>query len=112
MTDNNTLQAHIDEFDRLVKAAADFEESVLRASHGKIFTASFDVFLTRDLTVSASASVGADGEVLEVTIGRYEYDDRNGKATAVAHLPVERNSGLWCAMEIWLEALSNNPESN
>lgn len=113
MTDNNiTLQARVDQFDRLLGTATDFEGSVLREMHSMIFVASFEVFLTNDFSIAAEASVGADGEVLDVKVHHYEVADREDEPRVVATIPVERNSGLWCAMEIWLEAISDNPESN
>ncbi|UGS28345.1 hypothetical protein K8F61_09390 [Microbacterium resistens] len=106
MTDNNiTLQAYIDQFDRLLKTAADFEESVLRDNRGMIFVASFEVFLTNDFSITAEASVGADGEILDVKIHHYEVADRDDEPRVIATLPVESTSGLWSAMKIWLEAM-------
>lgn len=113
MTDNNVpLQAYVDQFDRLRETAADFEESVLRDNRGMIFIATFEVFLTDDFSVSAGASVGADGELLDMNVYLYENDGRDDEARVVATLPVERNSGLWSAMEIWLEAMRATPESD
>ncbi|MGW8483569.1 hypothetical protein ACWGJP_10545 [Microbacterium sp. NPDC055903] len=113
MTDNHiTLQTHLDEFDRLLTTTADFEESVLRDQRGMIFIATLEVFLTSDLRVSAGASVGAGGELLDVNIYLYNRDGRDDEAPVVADLPVERNSGLWRAMEIWLEAMRATPESD
>ncbi|MDQ0648621.1 hypothetical protein QFZ53_002817 [Microbacterium natoriense] len=112
MTNNTILQAHIDQFDQLWKTAAEFQESVLRENRGMIFTATFEVFLTEDLRISAGASVGSDGELLDVNVYFYEYDGRDEEARVVADLPVELNSGLWRAMEIWLEAMRNPPESD
>ncbi|WP_067247025.1 hypothetical protein [Microbacterium resistens] len=106
MTDNNiTLQACVDQFDRLLSTAADFEESVLREMHSMIFVASFEVFLTNDFSITAEASVGADGELLEVKVHHYEVADRDDEARVIAILPVERTSGMWRAMRIWLEAM-------
>lgn len=112
MTENSILQAHIDEFDRLLKADADFEESVLRDNRGMIFIATLEVFLTSDFRVSAGASVGAGGELLDVNAYLYDRDGRDDDAPVVADLPVERDSGLWSAMEIWLEAMRATPESD
>lgn len=109
MTDNNnnnnTLQAYVDQFDHLLSTAAEFEESVLREMHSMLFVASFEVFLTNDFSITAEASVGADGEILDVKVHHYENTDRDGEPRVVATLPVERTSGLWSAMRIWLEAM-------
>lgn len=109
MTDNIELQPHIDKFDRLLVTATDFEEEVLGEHRGMIFTATFEVFLTADLTISASASVGPSGEMLAVKLYQHEYDDTNGEAHTVADIPVDQSNGLWAAMSVWLDAVRDAP---
>lgn len=101
------LHAQIQRFDRIQESvdADDFAETVLFESPGSMHSHSFTATLVEDPDagvldppkVEALADIDPTGTIASIDIRRREAGE------LVEQVPVEKGSGLWNAMEVWLE---------
>lgn len=100
MTTDHTdqLTAQIDRFDRLRATTDDFAGEVLHELVDLTYTHRVEAVLAEEPRVEAVADVGPDGSLEGVRVC-------TGEGPSV---DLDRDSGLWAAMEAWLADMRAN----
>jgi hypothetical protein len=95
------LKAQIDRFDRIQKSvgAAAFPDEIVHAYTGLCHSRQFEATLVDDPCIEATADVDPTGRIAFVSV----YISEGGRR--IQEIDVEPGTGLWRAMEVWLEHL-------